>query len=121
MAAASSVIVKLTVTGEELVTQVLESKSIDLAEKIEYDIVLNNSSKEIDFSYVSNIEAILFITDADVTVEFTISSETVDFEINGIYLLNPTSSFITSLDSIVIRNDATTNKTVKVRIYGGSS
>lgn len=121
MAAATSVTVKLSVTGSELVTQIANSRNIDLKEKAEYDISLTNSQKEIDFSYIDNIDTIIFITEDDIKLELTISSEVVEFEINGLFVLNPTDAWLATLDSVIVKNDKSTEKTVKVRVYGASS
>jgi hypothetical protein len=121
MAAATSVSIQTKITGEELVTHLTHTKSFSLEEKLELDISLSNTSKTIDFSDISNPQAFLFTCTEKIKVIITASSQVIEFEIEGIFLFNPTSAFVSLIDSIVVQNTETTAKTIKIRVYGKPS
>ncbi len=117
MATASSASIKVTITGEELVTVFSNTQSVDIAEKLEQDISLTSSNAIIDFSFLDDIKTFLFEADGDYTVEITADSEVISFECNGVFMFQPTSDFVDTIDTIRILNASTTALTIKVRIY----
>ncbi|KKL48204.1 hypothetical protein LCGC14_2327880 [marine sediment metagenome] len=115
--AATSASIKLTVTGEELVTGLTNTQSVNVAEKLEQNITLTSSSQTIDISFLDTIKTFIFEASSNYIVEITADSEVIEFGCNGVFMLQPTAAFVATIDSIVVKNESSTALTIKVRIY----
>ena len=90
-----------------------------LQEKLCYDITLNDASKIVTFSHISDMKSISFSGDGIFIVAITAGGSTISFEIDsGIFLFNTTADFMATVTQIQITENGQNDVAIQVRMYG---
>jgi len=104
----------LTKLSDEAESEIYYSHLLEFAkgQSAEYSLVLNNNSKTIDFTGLSNIKYIMIYSDNYINVTFGV----VDFQTNGYFVYMPEPVFFDTNTSFDVSTEMTKNVTVKVKI-----
>lgn len=90
----------------------------ELQEKIEYDLLLTDDSKIINYSVVDAIALIVIETDNPITLSFSTATNSMDFEIDKQFIFTPTEAMQNNLTSFSVTEELLNSANVKIRIYG---
>lgn len=104
----------LTKLSDEAEAEIYYSHLLEFekGQSAEYNLVLNNNSKTIDFTGLSNIKYIMVYSDNYINVTFGV----VDFQTNGYFCYMPEPVFFTTNTDFDISTEMTKNVNVKVKI-----
>ena len=119
--AASDPVLQVKLTGEENVTQLNQSETWSLSEKVELDYSLTASDGEqtLDYSHIDTVRTIVIYGTGDYYINVTVGSNTeIAFESQDFFVLSPSAAFAATITAITISTDESVAITVKVRIYG---
>lgn len=108
----------LVLTGD--LSETINSITWEGSEQLEQVIVINSGDgqKTIDLTSVSNIKLIyIYSNDDNFSAEFTVDTDAITFE-NDFLILTPTSTFLSTVDSLKISTTSTSNISVYINIYG---
>lgn len=106
------------VVSSEDVTNLKRELAFDLEEKIEETLILNSSSKSIDFSDIDNPRMFLITTSGTITLSITKGGSTITLVVDSSFsmIVDPTDAAL--ITALSVEDIAGTDKTVKVGIYG---
>lgn len=90
----------------------------DYKEKIEFDMLLNNSVKVINIGLVDSIKLIIVEADSPCRVLLTTESDSIEMEIDNTFILTPTESMQNSITEFSIEEYSGLDANVRVRVYG---
>lgn len=90
----------------------------DAHEKIEYDMVLSNEEKIINFGVIDSIALIVVETNNPITITLSTLSTSFDIEIDEQFILTPTQTMQNSLTSFAVSENLMNTVDVKIRFYG---
>jgi hypothetical protein len=104
----------LTKLSDEAEAEIYYSHLLEFekGQSAEYNLVLNNNSKTIDFTGLSNIKYIMVYSDNYINVTFGV----VDFQTNGYFCYMPEPVFFTTNSDFEVSTEMTKNVNVKVKI-----
>lgn len=92
----------------------------DAHEKIEYDMVLSNDTKIINFGVIDSIALIVVETNNPITITLSNSDTSFDIEIDEQFIFTPTQTMQNSLTSFSVSEELVNIADVKIRFYGES-
>jgi len=109
-----------SVTGKGILTSLDKTITWVNGEKLEQDYAINSTDGvvAINYSYVNNISLMVFTSISSFKVTITIGTNVIAHEVNNVFIFDPTSTFLGTVDKIEISTAQTTNITVSVRVYG---
>jgi len=75
------------VIGEDLLTNLSKNIELEIAEKLENRIILNNSSQILDFSFIENPSVFIFEgTGFELSFDNSVG-DSFSFPVNGLYMM----------------------------------
>ncbi len=113
----------VTLTGENILTALDKVITWNTGEKLEQDYVVAAADGKIqlNYSYINNIALMIFTASSSFIVTLTIGTNVISYEVNNIFIMDPTSTFLDTVDKIEISTIQTTGITISARIYGSAA
>lgn len=108
----------LVLTGD--LSETINSITWEGSEQLEQVISINSNSAEktIDLTAVSDIKLIyIYSNDGFFNTKITIDTNIITFN-NDFFILTPSSTFLSTIDSLKISTVSTTNISVYINVYG---
>lgn len=85
-----------------------------------YKINSTDMARDVDISSLENVRWIMFSSDAKFKISLTAGAQTIEFEVEGLFSLNPSSTFLGTVTQIQVSTDSVDDITVDIRVYGGT-
>ena len=115
---ATSPYINLEARGDNTLTRLDSKVLINIDEKLEKTIHLNNTTEIIDFSSITNAYAFIFTGTGEFTVAMTHTAQTITYTVEDFMAFTLDSVFIAGITNLTVGEANSADVMIEVRIYG---